>query len=58
MAGSPASKKEVPVRNKIIFIAAIIGLLIGIVVALLAEGLKLYVDRRRIRDLQVKNRIS
>jgi HlyD family secretion protein len=33
MAGSPASKKEVPVRNKVIFILAIIGLLIGIVSA-------------------------
>jgi HlyD family secretion protein len=33
MAGSPASKKEVPVRNKVIFILAIIGLLIGVVSA-------------------------
>jgi len=31
MAGSPVSKKEAPVRNKVIFIAAVIGLLIGIV---------------------------
>ena len=31
MAGSSALKKEVPVRNKVIFIAAAIGLLIGIV---------------------------
>lgn len=33
MAGSLASKKEVPVRNKVIFIAAIIGLLTGIMSA-------------------------
>jgi HlyD family secretion protein len=31
MGGSPASRKEDPVRNKVIFILAIIGLLIGIV---------------------------
>jgi HlyD family secretion protein len=33
MAGSPASKKEVPVRNKVIFILAFVGLLIGVVSA-------------------------
>lgn len=33
MAGSPALKEGVPVRNKVIFIAAVIGLLIGIVSA-------------------------
>ena len=33
MAGSSASKREDPVRNKIIFILAIIGLLIGVVSA-------------------------
>jgi HlyD family secretion protein len=33
MAGSPALRKEVPVRNKVIFIFAIIGLLTGIVSA-------------------------
>jgi HlyD family secretion protein len=33
MAGLPASKKEVPVRNKVIFILAILGLLTGVVSA-------------------------
>jgi HlyD family secretion protein len=36
MAGSSASKKEVPVRNKVIFIAAAIGLLIGIVASFIS----------------------